>query len=36
MKKKNQLTPPPRKAFKTEAEYRAALREYNEFLNRLK
>ncbi len=30
MKNKNTPTPPPRSAFKTEAAYKAAMREYNE------
>jgi len=33
---KNKFIPPPRKAFKTEAAYKVALREYNELLNKNK
>jgi hypothetical protein len=34
MKNKNTPTPPPRSAFKTEAAYKAAMREYNEMKNK--
>ena len=36
MKNKNTPTPPPRSAFKTEAAYKAAMREYNEMKNKSK
>ena len=34
LKNKNTPTPPPRSAFKTEAAYKAAMREYNEMKNK--